>query len=216
MFKTNELSDKFINHLITTNTSDSVAVEDNYKALIQSVWDAARQNAPRSKPKNVVTEYVQSNHELLERIFFAREVIRNTLRKTTYGVYPAEFNWVWGNSVDIVITGIYRRGSSWNRTDERINDKLINGTYTYSDNDYVKFSVKGLGHDAREYTLDLRYLNNDPVAIAQMVRRLAKANAKKHHDEKVAEVYKNLTEAEKNLEALKTQYKNLKDKKIGK
>lgn len=123
---------------------------------------------------SLIIQHTQSSEELVKRIEFAGRVILNTLRKMTHGT-PEEFGWVYGGR-RIAVRGIYRKptvlpGRS-SRPNEDITAQISRGTIVPGPDHVVVFSSGGF--DAE---LPLSLLNNDPIAIAQMVRAKCRAYA---------------------------------------
>lgn len=190
-------SDKAINYFINTFVDENSSVEENYRNLIKSVWGEARKPSTKKPSINeLVTDQIFSSYNLAVRIEETRTVIRNTLRKMTHG-YPDEFRWAMSR-FGLRVFDIVRPGAGWNRSDLSLKNGILAGTHKLNGNDVVKFGY----HDSRtaEFSIQLKYLQNDPIAVAQMVRTACRNHAAKEENKVISKLQQERKDLEAQLE----------------
>lgn len=185
-------SEKFINWLIKENINPELSPEENYANIIRAAMEQANLKPKRQSVDSLIADYALSNKALADRLYTARTVINNTLRKMTHG-YPPEFDWAH-NSGLLTIQGIYRKQSSWGNTHEGdITRELATGATTLKQSDFIKFTYD---NGRKSASLSVEFLNNDPMALAQHVRNVCRAFAEKNQGEEL----KKLKESKANVE----------------
>jgi hypothetical protein len=192
------LPDETITRLIEAAAKNASSPEEAQRELAQYVWEEA------TRTKNVYEQmaaFVGLSVQLETRIRKAAVVAHQTLRKLTYPSAPPEWDWVSNSSFyQIRIIGLERH--SWNgykfretdifRDVNRNNGNLKNKTI-------VKFLILRKGHENLERSIPMRFLNNDPLAVAQDVRVQAKNHA-------LEEYRKELALVENELESLSEKH----------
>jgi hypothetical protein len=192
------LPDETITRLIEAAAKNTSSPEEAQRELAQYVWEEA------TRTKNVYEQmaaFVGLSVQLETRIRKAAVVAHQTLRKLTYPSVPPEWDWVSDSSFyQIRIIGLERH--SWNgykfretdifRDVNRNNGNLKNKTV-------VKFLILRKGHENLERSIPMRFLNNDPLAVAQDVRVQAKNHA-------LEEYRKELALVENELESLSEKH----------
>lgn len=134
---------------------------------------------------------------LEQRLSFAAEVIRNTRNKLTISL-PEELNWsYWDEFTDFrvinAVSNILRK-----ETDEQI--KL---------DDFLQFTRKD-----KKYTFPLRLLTNDPVSVAQYVRKLSRETHENERTRSLAQVEKELATLKERQEMAQSSYEKLQQERL--
>lgn len=151
---------KFADYLIRVNAENTTSEtsEEAQRALINRVWAEATKPITAKTPTSTIVEaHTATTDALIERLRIAHTVIGNTLRKMTHGI-PDSLLWGVGT------TQYYKF---------RINT-IVNNTLHFS----YSYGYNGKWSEA---SIHLRYLNNDPIAVAQMVRIMCRAHANEEY-----------------------------------
>lgn len=159
---------KRINWLIKNTANENSSLEENYRNIADAVWAEANRKPVKKTAESIVVNYAQGNVELTARLMEAQTVIRNTLKKMTHG-YPPELAWAFYRN-NFAILGLFEKGTSWNYKDKNITFEIQAGTIKLSPDHVLKFNNGNYNGD-KESSIEIRYLNNDPIALAQMVRK---------------------------------------------
>jgi len=174
---TPSVDEKTTDWLIRTATENASSPEEAYRLLVEVTWERATQKKFKKNSFEAVTEFSTGQQELLERIQFVREVASNTLRKLTYDTVPSEWAWAQYRSGSITITGVFRHDSTWGGRDVNITADIASGAKTLNKSDFIKFTVNN-GSRTIEGQVAVNLLNNDPIAISQLVRSSSKRQAR--------------------------------------
>lgn len=218
-------SSKYIDWLLKNSIDETDSPETTYRKLAEAVWAEATRKPAKPKASELITNYTNSNSELLNRIYEARTVINNTLRKMTDG-YAEELLWA-GSSRPINIIGIFAPNPSFNRNrwepkDIDVTSKIQNGSLKLNDNHFIKFTYTTYSNEAKIGSIEVKYLNNDPMALAQMVRRVCRKNAETYQANRITLLNKEQDELNKkvaelqNRVALARNVKPMKGKRVPK
>jgi hypothetical protein len=204
-------SSKYIDWLLKNSINETDTPETTYRKIAEAVWAEATRKSAKPKASELIVNYAKSNGELLNRLYEARTVINNTLYKMTHG-YAEEFNWAQSSN-PIHIIGIFERNPAWHRSSwgQEFNDitsKIQNGTMKIKDNHIIKFSCND-----KVASLEVRYLNNDPIALAQMVRQACRKNVKAIQSEKLVALNKEQIELNKKVAELQNRIASVQNEK---
>lgn len=190
-------SEKLLAYLLRTATEGCTSPDDFSRKLVEvTLAHAAELNNKRSNGRSLITQYAEAEAPLLARIYDARHVMLNTLKKLLkwYDAAPEELQWVRANG-PVVITGIYRESGRNGKTKTNITTQIAEGKLTLQPTDAVLFKTAGgtwQGGPAEGTvlfgSLSFAELNNDPILLAQKVRSIVKAaRRKKDEDEQKAD-----------------------------
>jgi hypothetical protein len=140
---------------------------------------------------NSINSVINAETELSNRILFAAEVIRNTVRKLTVS-YDPQFSWTRG----------YASPSQFTNFKFNVADKKTEGAFDlremYEDKDLIyetKISFQGIlrnGQVTEPISLPIGLLMNDPIAVAQYVRKTSQSTAEKEYHTQLADARKNV------------------------
>jgi len=154
-----------------------------------------------------INSVINAEAELSNRILFAAEVIRNTTRKLTVS-YDPQFAWTRG----------YGKASQFTNFKFNVAEKKTEGTFDlrdmYEDKELIyetKISFQGIlrnGQVTEPISLPVGLLMNDPIAVAQYVRKTSQSTAEKQYQEQLVSARKNVRETADKLK--KTQDELLK------
>ena len=202
-------SEKFINFLIKSSTENAATPEEAYHNLIEATWAKATVDTRKRVPLNeLAASYAKQHTELSARIREAQTVMANTLFKLRHMEIPEELKWAFQRSQHINIVGVFRQKTQYNQTSfVNITASAGNPAAELQPTDIVKFTI---GNGGTEFSIELRYLNGDPIAVAQMVRRKVKIYNEKLNRNKVASIRKKQTELQKSIDALTKQLEQAK------
>lgn len=206
-----ELSPESIAYIVKNSQSGSNAEENIKSAIALAVEQVNNKlNARKSVEESVVSSLAAHN-ELKQRISFAREVGRNTLRKMTHG-HPKSLDWLKSGG-DISVIGVYRKQMSFRQNEyTKITSSIISGSTQFGSLDVVRFSV-GNGHVAE---LPLELLREDPMLIAQMVRKECRLHAEKEFNAQNQNLSKRLADLKREYEASLAKLEKEKEKAVTK
>lgn len=201
-----ELSPESIAYIVKNSQNGSSAEEIIKSAISLAVEQVNNKlNARKSVEESVVSSLAAHN-ELKQRIGFAREVGRNTLRKMTHG-NPKSLDWM-KSSGDISVIGVYRKQMSFRQQEyTKITSSIISGSTKFGSLDVVRFYVGG--HVAE---LSLELLREDPMLIAQMVRKECRLHAEKEFNAQNQNLSKRLADLKREYEANLAKLEKEKDK----
>lgn len=187
---------------------------------------ASQQNRKKT-PFQDFQGYASAETELLKRVYFIKEVMRNTLRKMTHG-NPEHFDWAKSYTGKITQIGFFRKSRSHKGLDT-IDITTLPANYVFKDADVIRFThLNTFTKKETVVVLPAMMLRQDPILIAQMVRKECRDfAATKEYKERVAknaeiaEAQKKLESLEKELFALQTRkpmktVSRLKPKKVQK
>lgn len=186
-------SEKLLAYLLRTATKGCTSPEDFNRKLVEvTLAHAAELSNKRSNGRSLVTQYAEAEAPLLARIYDARRVMLNTLKKLLkwYDAAPEELQWVRSNA-PIVITGIYREsGRNRNKSMTNISAQIAEGKLVLQPTDTVMFKTAGgtwQGGPAEGTvlfgSLSFMELNNDPILLSQKVRSIVKAARRKQEED---------------------------------
>lgn len=142
-------------------------------------------------------QYYTAKTALEQRLNVAAEIIRNTSRKLTVPV-PEELHWGYGYTFTeyrVINTAVskYR-----NEVEEQL---MLE--------DSLQFTV-----NSKKYAVPLQLLTNDPVSVAQYVRKLTRETFEKNKKLSLSEVKKEISTLQKQQEVAQLKYETLRNRTL--
>lgn len=153
-------------------------------------------------------QHQEAQQVLYDRVAFAAEVIGNTTRKLTVPV-PVQFRWAV-KGIQFIDFRVMEQTDYHYAVDK--SEAVSKGEIPITEETTLFFTVKHFASKPQQISLPVKYLTNDPVAIAQWVRTTAREEAPKERENYLTALKKNLDEAQKKLDQAQFSFQFASDK----
>lgn len=195
-----ELSGKTVDYIVKNAMEETNTEAGLRKAVALTLEQITFASNSKKSAEALVAGSFREQRELVSRISFARAVGQNTLRKMTHG-HPATLNWM-NSRGRITVIGVFRRVSSFRDQNSYndITDRIISGTESIKASDVVRFSVTAFNGKVLLGEIAVELLRNDPIAVAQLVRRECRIHAEKEYNARNNDIAKRISDLEKDFE----------------
>lgn len=155
--------------------------------------------------------YFKGEEELVKRVNFVRNVVKNTLRKFPRAIWPEELTQLFGGSNTRLMGFEFIERDSYGNI--KAQDGI--GLEMLTHNHELHFYIVG-ARSWQDNTLAVRkasipasLLFNDPIAIAQYARKLIRKNQEKIQQEKENNAYQEMRKIAVKMEELEQKRKKL-------
>jgi hypothetical protein len=195
-----ELSQKSIDYILK-NSQGSADFKENLLTAVNITLEQVnnKARAKKSAEESIISSFT-AHLDLAGRISFAREVGKNTLRKMTHG-YPKNLEWL-NSRGRITVIGVFRNQPSFRGDNyEDVTSKIVSGSLQLGPMDVVRFSATHYSGASSIGELPLELLREDPIAVAQMVRKECRRHAEKEFNAQNQNVSKRLADLKREYEA---------------
>jgi hypothetical protein len=127
----------------------------------------------RKPATELATQYLGDIENLYQRAYFAQQVISNTLFKLRDLHTPGNLAWAKFRHAEVYVLGVHRAGGPGLPTyqnEYHARSEILEGG-ALAEGDFLVIGLKNSYGTLQRGFVPLHLLNNDPIAIAQWVRK---------------------------------------------
>lgn len=196
-----ELSGKALDYIIKQACDNGSSEEAIRKAISLTLEQVDIVSRKKLRTEALVASSFHEQRELASRISFFRAVGLNTFRKMTHG-HPADLNWLYSRG-RIHVVGVFRPVHSFRDKNPMsdITDQVVSGSKIVESSDVIRFYVTALNGNFLTVELPVNLLRNDPMIVAQKVRKECRAYAEKQYNSRNDDISRRIAELERNYKS---------------